>query len=478
MEKYNGNQKGFIYVSCGPKHQKEVLDRYLEPLAQDGVPFWWADDFDKKEEKTLARAKAVLLFLTKDYAKDKKLRDTLSAAVKYNKHVLCIYLEDVELDAAMSMQTEAQQALFVNKYKDDEEFVKELKKAAIFDNIQMSEQQKKQQKRRTLLAVAAVVIVLIAAIVIIKPLLSADTGTNAMEVLELQGLSKEDLASVEEIYIVGNEAMDHDAAARYEDGDTSVIVYETEDDETRTTPAGSISDLSGMSQLENLKVLQLSGQQIEEAGELGTLQHLQALILSCNPLTGLDGMEDLSLEVLDISYTDVEEVPGSLHVREINADGSKLRKIPDFGGLADVEFYAGDHAPISDVSNIGTATNYADFHIDCSNADIAQVVDGLKGISVGNLSLNELQTNDLTALSGLDAGETFSLGLGGGDFLTSLDGIEHFGSLTDLQIEYCDQLTDLSALNDLPKLKRVRISQSMAALAAGFDDRIVVEFID
>ena len=189
-------------------------------------------------------------------------------------------------------------------------------------------------------------------------------------------------------------------------------------------------------------------------------------------------MEDLSLEVLDISYTDVEEVPGSLHVREINADGSKLRKIPDFGGLADVEFYAGDHAPISDVSNIGTATNYADFHIDCSNADIAQVVDGLKGISVGNLSLNELQTNDLTALSGLDAGETFSLGLGGGDFLTSLDGIEHFGSLTDLQIEYCDQLTDLSALNDLPKLKRVRISQSMAALAAGRDDRIVVEFID
>ena len=31
MEKYNGNQKGFIYVSCGPKHQKEVLS--LAPAA-------------------------------------------------------------------------------------------------------------------------------------------------------------------------------------------------------------------------------------------------------------------------------------------------------------------------------------------------------------------------------------------------------------------------------------------------------------
>ena len=477
MEKYNGNQKGFIYVSCDENNRQEAFDKYLEPLAKDGVSFWWSDSFDGKEEKTLARASAVLLFLTKGYAKDIRLRDTLTAAVRHNKPVLCVYLEDVELDAAMSMQTEAQQALYVGKYKSDEEFVKELKKASIFDKIELSGQQKKQQKVRTLLAVAAAVIILIAAIVIIKPLLRPASGTNAMEVLELQGLSKEDLASVEEIYIVGNEAMDHDAAARYEDGDTSTIIYEVSDDEETTTPAGSISDLSGMGQLENLKVLQLSGQQIEDASELDKLKNLQTLILSCNPLTGLEGSEDLKLDVLDISYTDVEEIPDDLHVREINADGSKLRKIPDFGGLSDVEFYAGDHAPISDVSNIATAADYADFHIECSNADFAQIVNGLKGISVENLSLNKLPTEDLTALSDLDPEDTFSLGIGGSD-ITSLDGIEHFNGLTDLQIEYCNHLSDLSALNDLPNLERVRISQSMAAMAAVLDDRIEVEFDD
>ena len=151
MEKYNGNRKGFIYVSCGAREQNETFDKYLEPLAQDGVSFWWADGdsgsgstgggLSKKEEKTLARAKAVLLFLTKDYAKDKKLRDTVAAAVKCNKPVLCVYLEDVELDAALSMQTEAQQALFVSGYGSDEEFVKELKKAAIFDSLEASEEQ-------------------------------------------------------------------------------------------------------------------------------------------------------------------------------------------------------------------------------------------------------------------------------------------------------------------------------------------------
>ena len=476
MEKYNGNQKGFIYVSCDAKDREAIFAKYLEPLAKEGISFWWADDFDIKEEKTLARAKAVLLFLTKAYAKDKKLRDTVAAAVKRNKPLLCIYLEDIELDAALSMQTEAQQALFVNKYKSDEEFVKDLKKAAIFDSLEASEEQKGAQKSRTIAAVAAAVIVLIAAIVIIKPLLSRSNDNNAMEVLELQGLSKEDLASVEELYVVGSEVMDHDAAARYEDGDTSVIVYEVSDDETQTTPAGSISDLSGMGQLENLKVLQLSGQQLEEVGELGELQNLQALILSCNPLNSLDGAGNLDLEVLDISYTDVEELPDGMHVREINADGSKLRKIPDFGGLSDVELYAGDTL-ISDISNIGTAENYTDLHIDCGNADISQIAAGLKGIPVETLALTNMQATDLTVLSGIDADEVTSLGLGAGT-ITSLEGIEHFENVTDLQLEYCDQLTDLSELNKLPRLERVRLSRSMSALAAGLDDRIEIEFED
>ena len=56
MEKYNGNQKGFIYVSCDDANQKEVFEKYLEPLAKEGISFWWADGFDSKEEKNLARA--------------------------------------------------------------------------------------------------------------------------------------------------------------------------------------------------------------------------------------------------------------------------------------------------------------------------------------------------------------------------------------------------------------------------------------
>lgn len=54
----------------------------------------------------------------------------MAAAVKHNKPVLCVYLEDVELDATLSMQTEEQQALYIDKYKNEEVFINELKKTA------------------------------------------------------------------------------------------------------------------------------------------------------------------------------------------------------------------------------------------------------------------------------------------------------------------------------------------------------------
>ena len=42
MEKHYGNQKGFIYVSCDAKDREEAFEKYPEPLAKDGVPFWRA----------------------------------------------------------------------------------------------------------------------------------------------------------------------------------------------------------------------------------------------------------------------------------------------------------------------------------------------------------------------------------------------------------------------------------------------------
>lgn len=527
MEKYNGNQKGFIYVSCDVKDQEEVLEKYLEPLAQDGISFWWADGFGSKEEKILTRSSAVLLFLTKDFAKGKKLKATLAAAVKHNKAVLCVYLEDVELDAVLSMQTEAQQALYVSKYKSDDEFVAELKKAAIFNNIRVSEQQKKQQKSRALAAVAAVVIVLIAAVIIIKPLLSTKANAETMEALGLTGLSRQELESIEALMIVGDEIKVSMIHAFYIGGDHGTVYYHNGGDikgnyhqyyvepgDEASTAVGNISDLAGVEQLKNLRLLELEGQQIEDITPLLGLENLEQLSLNCNPLRSLEGIENLSnLKKLDISGTDVSDltpvlklenleqliiddtdindlsgienmknlkfisirdtgittVPDGTSLVFVDASGSALASVPDFGGRQDVDFYTESAESLSDYSKLSTAGSYRELRID--NQDASAWLSYLKGVPInGNLFTQDLEIENMHDLDGLVLKGKLDLN---DSTIRSLDGIDGF-ELTSILIKHCENLTDLSPINGTG-ITHIQISDDMEELAEGLDDSINVE---
>ena len=481
MEKYNGNQNDFIYVSCDTKDQEEVIEKYLGSLAQDGTGFRWADIFDKKEEKTLAGAAAVLLFLTKDYAKDKKLRDTLEAAVKYNKPILCVYLEDFEPDAALSMQTGAQQALFVSRYKSDEEFISELKRAAIFDKSLISVRQEGSKKKRSLMAAAAAVIaaVLLFALVI-RPMMTPKANADTMKALGLQGMSKAELEEIRNIRVIGTDVVEGTAQRiQYTDDGRFIYTFDFDSGEVLnngiTTDRGSISDLSGIEQLTNLTTLQLTGQQIEDASQAYGLEKLHTLILSYNPLRSVEGAEKLpKLRTLDISHTDVTEIPEGLHVKELRADGSGLAKIPDFGGLSSVVLDAGGGTRITDVSNLGTAASYTHLAADCDGVDAAQIRDGLEGIKVGELYVNGIQISSLQELAGVDVTKTLGLA---GSTLNSLDGIENFEGIDTLDLKDCSRLTDLSGVNRLNSLKYLTITEDMEELAAAVDDRIMVQIV-
>ena len=481
MEKYSGNHKGFIYASCAAKDQEKVFSKYLEPLAKDGVNFWWADGFDAKEEKILARAGALLLFLTKDYAKESKLRDAVAAAVRNDKPILSVYLEDVELDAGLSMQLESQQALFRNKYGSDEEFIEALGKSAIFGRIEVSEQQKGRQKSRSIIAIAAALVAVLVLAMVIRPMLGSKANADTMEALGLQGLSKEELESIEELRIVGTEIVDDDVEAEYEEGNIDrILVIDTESDEVISTVAhGDISDLSGIEQMKNLRILRLDGQQIEDITPILELENLEFLSLACNPVSSLDGLENLkNLKRLDVAYTNVEKLPDGMSVEDYRANGSELRKIPDFGGLEDIYFSASDADRVSDVSNIGSAASYVHLHIDCMDAPADQINAGLKGIPIEeHLGLCDIQIDSLEELADIDVENLYELHLGGSS-VRSLDGIEHFEGIEELILEYCGGLTDLSQVNRLQSLKKLRISSDMESLADGVDDRIEIEIVD
>lgn len=345
MKKYTGNQKGFIYASCAAKDQVEVFEKYLEPLATDGISFCWGDSFDRREDRFIAKSNAVMLFLTKDNVREEKLRKTVEAAVKHDKPILSIYLEDVELDPGLSMQIESQQAMFVSRYKSDEAFIDELKTAAIFDRIEVTEQLKKKQKRRVFAAIAAALAAIIALVIVTGPMLTSATDKDALGL----GLSKKELASIEVLCIIGKDVIDIDEneiidendepdgnmlsaeyrrTENFEELDTSHVNYIYWRDghyEQGETEVGDISDLTGIEQMKNLKVLILAGQQIEDITPLLELEKLKYLSLACNPVSSLDGLEKLSnLRGLDISYTNVSKLPEGLPPINAETYGSKM----------------------------------------------------------------------------------------------------------------------------------------------------------
>ena len=478
MEKYSGNQKGFIYASCDAKDREAVFDKYLGPVAESGVSFCWGDAFDKKEEDNIARSNAVLLFLTKDYARDDKLRKTVEAAVRNDKPILTVYLENVDLDSGLSMQLESQQALFVSYYESEEEFVEALKKAAIFDKIEVTEQQKKKQKSRSVIAIAAAVIAVLALAILIKPLLTpSNVNAETMEALGLQGLSKDDLESITELRIVGTDVTDYvdnnEKQVWYENGNTSRIVYINENGEEVTTERGTISDLSGMEQLTNLRALQLDGQQIEDITPLLSLENLEELSIACNPISSADGLEKLSnLSSLDISDTNIRELPDGMKLQFLKAENS-LTVVPDFGGQNNVTFF-GNRNTFTDVSNLATASSYDILEIEANGRD-AQIIDALKGKTINTIGCAGMQISNLESLSGLKVSER--LGLAWSD-ITSLDGLENFTEITKLDLKECTGLTDLSPVNDLPKLNYLAITEDMSDLADAVDDRIEVNYND
>ena len=427
MEKCSSSQKGFIYVSCDTGNQEAVIEKYLGPLEQEGTGFRWADAFDAGEEKILARSGAVLFFLTKNYVKEKKLRDTLAAAVKHNKAILCVYLEDVELDAALSMQTESQQALYVSRYKSDEEFISELKKAAIFDKSLISGQQEGSKKKRSLMAAAAAVIaaILLFALVI-RPMITPKANADTMKALGLQGMSKAELEEIRNIRVIGTDVVDGTAQRiQYTDDGRLIYTFDFDSGDVLnngiTTDRGSISDLSGIEQLTNLSTLQLTGQQIEDASQAYGLEKLHTLILSYNPLKSVEGAEKLP----------------------------KLR-------------------------TLGTAASYTHLAADCDGVDAAQIRDGLEGIKVGELYVNGIQISSLQELAGLEVTKTLGLA---GSTLSSLDGIENFEGIDTLDLKDCVRLSDLSGVNRLNSLKYLIITEDMEDLAPAVDDRIMVQII-
>lgn len=133
MKPYTGD-KGYIFISYSHKDTDRVFP-IIEDLSENGYRVWFDEGIDpgtEWDENIAAHMKecaGILAFVSENYLNSDNCKDELNYARDLGKGRIIIYLEEVELPAGMAMRLNRIQAIHKYKYKKQEEFYDELRKA-------------------------------------------------------------------------------------------------------------------------------------------------------------------------------------------------------------------------------------------------------------------------------------------------------------------------------------------------------------
>ncbi len=484
------NNKPFIYLSY-PEARAEETFRALEFLDAKEVSFCHADEINKKELKHIKASFAVLVFLDKDNFHNENFRKVIDQAVKCNKNILTVYLEDVELDSWGHMQLDSAQALFRENFKSEEDFFNKLSEAAVFQNMSVTKEQKQFQKVRgiSMVAIPIVAIALIF-VTVINPLLIAPNKAMKNE-FGLTGLSNSELQNLEVLAIGGDRVFTGEVShvhTFYDNNNKSKIRCEVADwygfvVDSTTVKRGNIVDVSDLAKLTNLKTLCISAQKITDISPLFEMEGLVELDVECNPITSLEGIEKLTnLKKLNLCGTDVKDLTplNKLeNLKILSFEQSKVTIAPSAELLSRVESLCVNSCKLP---NVGKHTDY---NFDMRNANGREVrdlsflddVESFDSLNASDLNLdivnkyfgdrkirecNISNIGGLTRISMLNlTGVTERLDVCWSGDLVSLEGIEKFDNLPIIVIKNCNNIADLSPLNNLQNPKEIVVSTDM-----------------
>ena len=492
MKPYCKNGKPYIYAVF-PDHGKEQALSVMRKLNEEGVAFWFTQRFSKKEITRIEAAYACLVFISNESISDEKTRRSIEYAVKYNKKVLCVYLNQVSLSPGLELRLNALQSIDRSTFVDGQAFYEKLKSAEIFSNMQITAAQKRHAKRR---ALASVLIPVVAAVIIfitvVYPLLIAPTilaANGSMSKLGFGNLSLAELAEVEELRVVGNQTVNENYYATYMNGDEE---REFVMGLSGIKPVGDISDISDLVLLKNAKFISLEANQISDITPLYQIKTLEDLMLNCNPIKSIEGIEALqNLRSVCLNFTEVTDISPLFEIpylNDINIRFSNVNSIEGIESLTRLTSLCMGYSNITDISPL----NAIDFsYIDDTDgfafdAEYLHIEDysPLQNISkftavvvcergfdkilpyIENKQIYylDIQNTTMTHIQSLASIQDIrELQLIDNSRLTSIDGIEYHPTIEIVRLVQSPYITDYTPLLKLPKLKQLIITSDMKA---------------
>ncbi len=133
------NNKPYVFISYAHADSPVVLP-VVEAMKGAGVNLWYDEGIQAGSEWPEYIAEKVMhctkfvLFVSPAYLDSQNCRRELNFAISRKKGILSVYIADVALSPGMEMQLGTYQAIFRNRYPDDEAFRRSLAVEPFFDS--------------------------------------------------------------------------------------------------------------------------------------------------------------------------------------------------------------------------------------------------------------------------------------------------------------------------------------------------------
>ncbi|MFA5105313.1 MAG: protein kinase [Candidatus Margulisiibacteriota bacterium] len=165
---------------------------------------------------------------------------------------------------------------------------------------------------------------------------------------EKEVITEADLFGVTELYAFGSKV------AADEEGYKEIAADFVENNDS--VQRGSITSLTDLSRLENLKSLSFAYQNISDLEGLSPLAHLEHIELKHNPikdLSPLSGAASLTgLFIFDTEVSDLTCLGGCLHLSHVDAGYTHITSIAALQGLDSLEVLRLDKAPLESIDQM------------------------------------------------------------------------------------------------------------------------------
>ena len=226
--------------------------------------------------------------------------------------------------------------------------------------------------------------------------------------------------------------------------------------------SNSVSNISALSGLINLRVLDLYSNSVSDISALSGLTNLEVLILADNSISDISPLSDLTnltgLGLWENSISDISALSGLINLRVLVLYNNSVSSIAALSGLTNLEVLVLWDNSVSDISALSGLTNLASLDLDNNLIPNLSPLSGLINLTELYLSFNAI--SDISNLADLTNLEALHLsGNGLSDVSVLVPVLSGLTNLTELYL-WENSISDISALSDLTNLTVLRLEEN------------------